>query len=888
MKLPPTAEFKAIILIVDDSPENLFLLNDILKNKQYIVRLLRIGAMVMPSVIKAPPDLILLDIKMPGLDGYEVCKRLKADERVRDIPVIFISAMNKTVDKVRAFSAGGADYITKPFQVEEVLARVETHLTTRNMQKRLEKQNLQLREKIDERKRMQTQLQNLSRAVEQSASSIVITDLNGRIEYVNPAFSQITGYSREEAVGNNPRVLKSGKHPRAFYADMWRTISSGNVWQGELINKRKNGERYWEHASISPVKDRDGKITHYVAVKDNITKRKKMEKTLRKAKEEAENANRAKSEFLANMSHEIRTPMNSVLGFLELTLDGSSLTKFQRRNLETVHGSAKAMLALLNDILDLSKLESGKLELENCSFDLSKIMKDALHTLKLKVQEKGLAVSLDIHPDLSPYFIADAARLRQILINLAGNAVKFTAEGRVVMSVNPWKEKNYLHFTVFDTGIGIAPDKLKIIFSPFIQADGSTSRKFGGTGLGTTISKQLAELMGGRIWAESELGKGSAFHFIVPMQATEEITDENRCQCQIDKKSSPRLRRCFKILLAEDIEQNIRLVKIVMERRGHTIIVARNGHEAVDAFQRDGDFDAILMDVHMPEMDGIEAARIIRGMEKDARVSIIALTASMMKKEREACIEAGMDAVVGKPVNFDELLTVMERIIPQNRGEIAEIGENEEPETPSTALITQHLPGVNIKKALRLWQNSDVYTDALIRFANDYRDSADKMAALLESGDMNGAYMEAHKLKGVSGNLCVTDVFAVAEKLDDTIAKEKPDDAKALVPALKTALDTFLLSVRGLEQESEKGHILSGPPEKEFDPVRIAELLQNVLNAIDKYNPTAVDPFLSKLSEYFPSAQVNPIKNHVAQFKFKNARKETLKLAAALNINIKD
>ncbi|MDM8544087.1 response regulator [Desulfococcaceae bacterium HSG9] len=1195
MKIEPAYETEARILIVDDMPENLHLLTDILKQKQYIIRQLRMGKMVMPSVLKMPPDLILLDIKMPGMNGYEVCKQLKADARTSDIPVIFISAMKKTADKVKAFSVGGVDFIIKPFQAEEVLARVETHITLRNAQKRLEKQNLQLKEEIAERRRMQTQLQKLSRAVEQSANSVVITDLDGKIEYVNPAFSETTGYSREEAVGNNPRVLKSDKHPPMFYANMWRTISKGNVWQGELLNKRKNGELYWEHANISPVKNRAGKITHYVAVKDNITKRKEIEELLlasekkyrelvqnansiiirmtpqgkitffndfaqrffgysedeilgrnamgtiipetestgrdletiigiikrcpeqyrynenenmrsngervwiawsnnsirdnhenfieilcignditdkkrseealqksnddltarvgelamlnhiskiiskgpdlytaldtviqevgrlfdakgasiallnemeglemtivahfktvedetsmvnyklpytpvteqivlkgksvvisdastdirlkpvrelllsrgirslmvvplktpgkiigviivsrgqkdrvftpskvklvetiaghlsaaienvyllekaQKAREEAESANRAKSQFLANMSHEIRTPMNSVLGFLELTLDDSPLTEFQRRNLETVHGSAKSMLALLNDILDLSKLESGKLELENCSFELVKMMKDALRTLQLKAREKGLAVSLDIHPDLPPNFVADASRLRQILINLVGNAVKFTAKGRIHVSVAPWKEEDFLHFSVFDTGIGIAPEKLKIIFSPFIQADGSTSRKFGGTGLGTTISKQLAELMGGRIWVESEPGKGSTFHFIVRMQATMQITDEN--QCRMNKKPFPRLQRCFKILLAEDIEQNIRLVKIVLERRGHTIIVARNGHEAVDAFVRDKNFDVILMDVHMPEMDGLEAARTIRGMEKDDRISIIALTASMMKKERAACIEAGMDDVVGKPVDFDELLTVMERLIPQDRGKIAAHNGNEETETQGSAFITQQIPGVNIKKALRTWQDSEAYTDALTRFADDYRDAADKLAALLERGDMNGAYMEVHKLKGVSGNLCVTDVSDAAEKLDHAIAKEKPDDAKALVQYLKTALNTFLISVRGLEPKEGKGSILSGPPEKEFDPVRLSELLQNMLNAIDKYNPAEVEPFLSKLAEYLPSAQVEPIKNYVTRFKFKNAREETLQLAAALDINIKD
>ncbi|MDM8518196.1 response regulator, partial [Desulfobacterales bacterium HSG16] len=266
------------ILAVDDTPENLRLLTGILTARGYKVRPVTNGKLALWGARgTTPPDLILLDIMMPDMDGYEVCEQLKADERTRDIPVIFLSALDDVQDKVKAFSAGGVDYITKPFQVGEVLARVETHLTLRNMHKRLGENNLQLRNEIDERKRVEEKLRKLSRAVEQSASSIVITDLDGNIEYVNPAFSVTTGYSYDEAMGNNPRVLKSGEHPPELYEEMWRTLGGGGVWQGELVNKRKDGELYWESATISPVRDQEDEITHYVAVKDNITRRKKAE-----------------------------------------------------------------------------------------------------------------------------------------------------------------------------------------------------------------------------------------------------------------------------------------------------------------------------------------------------------------------------------------------------------------------------------------------------------------------------------------------------------------------------------------------------------------------------------------------------------------------------------
>ena len=269
----------AQILIVDDKLDNLRLLSNILKEQGYNVRSLRKGQAVLKSVLHAPPDIILLDILMPGMNGYDVCKQLKADDRTREIPVIFISALHEIDEKLNAFAVGGVDYITKPFQKEEVVARVRTHLTLRHIQTSLEQE-------IAERKRTEEELWKLYRAVECSASSIVITDLDGTITFVNPAFCQRTGYSAQEAIGQNPRILKSGKHPPEFYQEMWTTISHGKVWRGELTNKRKNGEMYWEHVSISSVENSGGRITHYVGVKDDITQLKLTEDALMEANQE--------------------------------------------------------------------------------------------------------------------------------------------------------------------------------------------------------------------------------------------------------------------------------------------------------------------------------------------------------------------------------------------------------------------------------------------------------------------------------------------------------------------------------------------------------------------------------------------------------------------------
>ncbi|MDM8523824.1 diguanylate cyclase [Desulfococcaceae bacterium HSG8] len=269
------------ILIVDDNTGNLRVLSGILKEQGYGIRSLRKPEAVFSSVLKFPPDIILLDIMMPVTDGYEVCEQLKADERTRDIPVIFISALHETDEKVRAFSVGGVDYVTKPFQEEEVLMRVRTHLTLRRIR-------ISLEQEIAERELAEKELRKLYRAVECSASSVVITDSDGAIEFVNPAFCRVTGYSAQEAIGQNPRVLKSGEHPPEFYQEMWAAISGGRDWKGELTNKRKNGDIYWEHVSISPIENSEGRITHYVGIKDDITRLKQTQDALLKANQELE------------------------------------------------------------------------------------------------------------------------------------------------------------------------------------------------------------------------------------------------------------------------------------------------------------------------------------------------------------------------------------------------------------------------------------------------------------------------------------------------------------------------------------------------------------------------------------------------------------------------
>ena len=519
---------------------------------------------------------------------------------------------------------------------------------------------------ITERRKEEEELHILRMAVEQSANTIVITDPGGHIEYVNPCFEKATGYTFAEAVGQNPRVLKSGEQDGSFYRNLWDTILSGQIWKGQFHNRRKDGSLYWEEATISPVFDNSGRIVHFIAVKEDITERKALEANLLDALDRAEAGNRAKSEFLAVMSHELRTPLNGVLGFAEL-LSESPLNQEQREHARTIRNSGEHLLRVVNDILDFSSIERQRLKLENAPLSIADLVESSCLPVRNAAAHKGLEFRSETKPGVPAQIHGDERRIRQILINLLGNAVKFTSSGSVVLRIAPAScgIRPALDFSVEDTGLGIPSETIPLLFKPFTQADSTLRRPFEGTGLGLAISQRLAEAMGGKITIVSTPGRGSRFTLRLP------IEDRSGQPERVEKppQSVPASSGAGGapppgnlVLVVEDDATSRLLAGKMLESLGCGVEFARDGQAAVDAFAS-GKFSAIFMDMQMPVMDGITATKMIREAERatDSRVPIIALTANVMPGDRERCNTAGMDDFLSKPFTKDVIAACLAR-----------------------------------------------------------------------------------------------------------------------------------------------------------------------------------------------------------------------------------
>jgi PAS domain S-box-containing protein len=642
---------------------------------------------------------------------------------------------------------------------------------------------------VGEREKQRNQLDNLKFALDQHAI-VTITDLAGAINYANDKFCEISGYSREELIGRNHRIVKSALHPPAVFEGMWQTISSGEVWHGEICNLKKDGGHYWVAATIVPLLDESGLPTEYIAIRTDITARKEAEAGLAEqlhfskqlmdaipvpiyykgtdgrylgcnrsfaeffgvedidtwlgtsvhnlldadiaafhhekdlelfaqagqqsyemramptpngvrslmyhkasltrpdgsisgligaivdmtdryrwedglivARDAAEAANRAKSDFLANMSHEIRTPMNGIIGMTDLALD-TALDDEQREYLQIVKSSSEALLTVINDILDFSKIEAGKLAIEAVGFDLQRTVEETLKTMALRAHEKGLELVCDKADNLPARVVGDPGRLRQIVLNLVGNAIKFTEKGEIVVRIAVDSldgQRATIRLSVSDTGIGIATEKQAHIFDAFAQEDTSTTRKYGGTGLGLTISNRLVQLMGGRLWVESEPGRGSTFLFTLDLGVG--ITEQPTAQlASLAGRDA---------LVIDDNAVNREVLVRLLQRWGMTATAVASGTAAIGQLAGEPLPGVVLLDMHMPDMDGFAVGEWIRAQERLKTLPVLMLSSGAMRGDAQRCREIGLDGYFPKPVAEEELHAALGRLFGQERSAVA-------------------------------------------------------------------------------------------------------------------------------------------------------------------------------------------------------------------------
>jgi two-component system, sensor histidine kinase len=660
------------ILLVDDRPDGLLALEALLsENKNYNLVQAQSGFEAIRLVGQYDFAVILLDVQMPQMDGFETAQKIRANPNFSKIPIIFVTAINKDDRYIyRGYESGAVDYLFKPFDPMILLSKVsvfaDLHIQKRQL--RVQAEELARQEALEHRSYVQAlELDNLKRyrnLADAIPHVVWRASSDGTLEYYNQLWCVYTGMNLDESMGIGWQRAFHPADLKNLLRKWMKSIQSGENFEMECRIRRYDGVYRWHWIQAVAEKNSSTETIAWLGTCTDIQDRKNGEKKLIEAQKSAEAASLAKTQFLANMSHEIRTPLSAIMGFTELMLDPQQPDEEKRENLLVVQRNGVQLLKIIDEILDISKVESGRLEIERVETDIMDLFASVHSLLRVQAESKGIELSFQVLDKIPDRVWTDSTRLRQILINVIGNAVKFTQHGHVDVRASygmTSEGASQLQMTVMDTGIGLDPETANKLFTPFLQADSSTTRVYGGTGLGLALSKQLAKAMGGDVWLEkTELGSGSLFAIEVNAEPTEDSewvhADEFSplTVSQIRQQPQPKQELAgAKILLVEDAEDNQVLISHFLARAGAEIDTANNGEEGVK-MALSNDYSAVLMDIQMPLLDGYQATQKLR--QAGYKRPIIALTAHALKEERDKAIRTGCNGHLTKPVDRKELI----------------------------------------------------------------------------------------------------------------------------------------------------------------------------------------------------------------------------------------
>ena len=735
------------LLYVEDDPDIQEAISEILKKECGEFILASNGLEGLQLFKEHRPDIILTDIRMPEMDGLEMSREIL--KIAPQTPIVISSAFNDNTYLLEAIDIGINEYLIKPFHLDKLFTKLDKIA-----------QGIEIKNHLKETEYL---LEQYKQAVDHT-TIVSKTDLHGIITYVNEPFIKLSGYTQEELIGQPHTIMRHQDTPSEIFADMWATILNKKIWYGIIHNRAKDGTKNTLKSTITPIINHSGEIVEYLAIREDITE-------LNHAKEVAERSAQLKGEFLANMSHEIRTPMNGILGFTEL-LSQAKLEHREQKYLDIINSSTHSLMGLINDILDYSKLESGKFELNYHPVDPFDEFEKMSQLFLLRMQEKDIAFNLKIDEQIPQTLEVDSLRVQQVVTNLIGNALKFTPEkGKIDFHVSLLhKSEKYanIRINVKDSGIGISAEQQRVIFKAFKQAQSSTSRKFGGTGLGLSISTNLVHLMGSDLKVKSEENKGSHFYFDLDLKiSSQEALKEDQKNLH---QNNEHLNFSGKILAADDNPVNRMLLEELLKPYDIELSLATNGKEAL-ALCKETNFDLILMDIKMPVMDGITALEQLKTQNYTAPV--VALTANAMEGDKNKFLNQGFDNYLAKPIILSKLLNILKTYLKNIKFSHSEdklLANNyKENDYVDVALIMSKL---SFKKS--------IVHKLLDMFLKTTTNTMDEIKESIELRDYEHLEASAHFLKGSAGNLRIDSIESLTREIELNSKSQNDVDYKAM------------------------------------------------------------------------------------------------------------